>query len=76
VNEAEVPPVATVTLAGTCAAAGLLLDKVTTAPPVGAGLVSDTKPVKDVPPVTDVGLSVKVLRTDAVTVKLAVWVAP
>jgi hypothetical protein len=54
----------------------LLLDRVTTAPPVGDGLVSDTKPVEDVPPVTEVGLKVKVLSTDAVTVKLAVWVAP
>jgi hypothetical protein len=66
----------TVTLAGACAAAGLLLDKVTTAPPAGAGLLSVTVPVEEVPPITDVGFTAMVLRTAAVTVKLEFWVTP
>ena len=61
VKVALVAPAATVTLAGTVAAAPLL-ESATTAPPEGAALVSVTVPVEDVPPVTLVGLSVKVLR--------------
>jgi len=76
VKVAVVALAATVTLAGTWAAAGLPLDKVTTAPPVGAGALNLTVAVEEVPPTTDVGLSVIVLRTAAVTVKLAVCVAP
>jgi hypothetical protein len=66
----------TVTLAGTCAAAVLLLDSVTTAPPAGAGPVSVTVPVDPAPPGTVVGLSVSELSTAAVTVRLAVCVEP
>ena len=76
VKVAVVAFAATVTLAGTCAAATLLLDRVITAPPVGAALVSVTVPVDEVPPMTDVGFSVTVLRTPDNTVKLALWVAP
>ena len=75
-NVADVAFAATVTLAGTCAAAELLLDRVTTAPPVGAGWVSVTVPVDEVPPTTEVGLRATVLRTPDNTVKLALWVAP
>lgn len=67
---AEGWPAATVTVAGTCAA-GLLLDRVTTAPPAGASLVRVTVPIEEVPPVTDVGFSVIALRTPDNTVKLA-----
>ena len=45
-------------LAGTEAAL-LLLDKNTPAPPDGAAMLSETVPTEEDPPVTDVGLSVK-----------------
>jgi hypothetical protein len=49
-------PAATVRLAATVAAAGLLLESVTTAPPVGAAALSVTVAVAVVPPGTLVGL--------------------
>ena len=59
VNVALVAPAGTVTLAGTLAAAVLLLESVTSAPPDGAGPLNVTVPVEDcVPPITLVGLSV------------------
>ena len=57
VNVALVAPAATVTLAGTVAAAVLLLPSVTTAPPVGAALLNVTVPVEEAPPVTVAGLT-------------------
>jgi len=57
VNVALVAPAATVTLEGTLAAAVLLLESVTCAPPVGAGPLSVTVPVEEFPPVTLVGFS-------------------
>ena len=53
-----------------------MLDRVTTAPPAGAGFVNVTVPVDEVPPTTEAGLRVTVLSTDEVTVKLAVCVEP
>ena len=48
-----VAPAETVTLVGTWAAAVLLLESVTCAPPVGAGPLNVTVPVDDcVPPIT------------------------
>ena len=78
VNVAVVAPAATVTLAGTCAAAVLLLDRVTTAPPAGAGPFSVTVPMQEFPPTIEVGLRLTEFKTGAgaVTVKLAFWVAP
>jgi len=58
VNEAEVAFAATVTVAGTDAAAVLLLDRFTTIPPAGAAAESVTVPVElAMPPITLVGLS-------------------
>jgi hypothetical protein len=76
VNVAVVAFAATVTLAGTCAAEGLLLERATTAPPDGAGPFSITVPVEDVPPITAVGLNVTVFTTAAATVSEAVLVVP
>lgn len=55
-NVALVLPAATVTLAGTVAAAVLLLDSDTTAPPAGAPLVSVMVPCDGLPPATLTGL--------------------
>ena len=57
VNVALLAPAATVTLAGTVAAAVLSLERETAAPPLGAGPLRVTVPVEDDPPVTLVGLS-------------------
>jgi len=54
---ALVAPAATVTFAGTVAAAVLLLVNATTAPAAGAALLNLTVPCEDVPPVTDEGLT-------------------
>jgi hypothetical protein len=75
VNVAIVWFAATVTLVGTCAAAVLLLDNVTTAPPAGAGAFNVTVPVAVLPPVTDVGLTPREFSAAAVTVKVALCVA-
>jgi len=62
VNVALVLPAATVTLAGTVATDGLLLERETAAPPLRAGPLRVTVPVEvpveEDPPVTLVGLSV------------------
>ena len=50
-------PAPTVTLAGTVAAAVLLLASVTVAPPGGAAPLKVTVPVEELPPVTLVGLT-------------------
>ena len=73
---ALVPPAGTVTLAGTVAAAVLLLESVTCAPPAGAGAFSVTVPVEGLPPVTLVGLTVSEETIGGITVSEAVCVAP
>ena len=50
-------PLGTTTFAGVCAAAVLLLDSVTVAPPAGAGPLRVTVPIAAVPPTTVVGLT-------------------
>jgi hypothetical protein len=64
VKLALVCPAATITLAGTVAAA-LLRDSVTTVPPLGAAAVKITIPVELTPPVTVLGLSVSAEGTGA-----------
>ncbi len=75
VNVAEVAPPATVTVAGTVAAAVLLDVRFTLKPPVGAALPRVTVPVEGVPPGTDVGLSETALTTGGLTVNVAVCFA-
>jgi hypothetical protein len=74
VKVAVVAPAATVTDAGTWAAAVLLEVKLTTAPPVGAGLFKVKVPVEDTPPSTEVGFTLTPVRAaaGAVTVSVAV----
>src|SRR6266850_1106791 len=73
---ALVAPAGTVTLEGTLAAAGLLLDSRICAPPAGAGPLSVAVPVEDCkPPTTLVGFRVReetVGRGGGVTVSVAV----
>ena len=57
VNVAVVAFAATVTLAGTWAAEVLLLERVTTAPPAGAGPFKVTVPVDVPPPNTEAGFT-------------------
>src|SRR3990172_1574683 len=66
---AVVAPAATVTLAGTVAAA-LLLDSATSAPPAGAALLSVTVPVEDSPPVTLAGLTETAESTGGLIVRV------
>lgn len=77
-----VAPAATVTVAGTVAAVVLLLVRLTTAPPAGAGLFSVTVfCAAGLPPTTDAGDSVTSDTEDAappggLTTRVAVAVAP
>src|SRR5258708_6556662 len=80
VNVALVAPPVTVTLAGTVAAAVLLLMREMTAPPPGAGPLKVTGPVEGDPPGALVGVSVDVgsvgPEDGGVTVRAAVRVTP
>jgi len=64
-----------VTLAGSEATAGLLLDSVIVAPE-GAGPLSVTMPFVLLPPSTTLGLTVTTVATAACTVSAAVWLLP
>jgi hypothetical protein len=55
-------PEGIVTVTGTVAWFGLLLDRFTTNPPEGAGALSVTVPVEEAPPTTVVGLSASEAR--------------
>jgi hypothetical protein len=57
-------------------AAGLLLDKVTSAPPEGAGELSVTVAMELLPPVTVVGLKLSELSIGGVTDSVAVCEVP
>src|SRR5262249_5496089 len=80
VNVVLVAPAGTVTLAGTVATAVLLLERVTTVPPAGAGALRVTVPCEVLLPITLVGLSVneKTLTVAAAgfTVSIADCVTP
>jgi hypothetical protein len=65
-------PADIVTEEGTVAADVLLLDKFTIDPPVGAAADKVTVPWEEVPPVTEVGLKLRVLKTRGATVRVAV----
>jgi len=73
VNVALVAPAGTVTLAGTRATEGSLLESETTAPPLGAGPLNVTVPVEDPsgPPTTLDGSRVSEVRVGGVTVSVA-----
>jgi len=66
-----------VTLPGTVAAAVLLLERVITAPPVGAAALSVTVPWDVLPPITPIGFSANELSAKAVVTESgAVSVTP
>lgn len=73
---AVVAPAATVTVAGTVAAEGLLEVNTTGIPPVGAALPSVTVPVEGAPPGTDVGFSETAVTTGGSTANVADLDAP
>ena len=66
-----VAPAGTVTLAGSAATAGLLLESVIVAPPAGAAAHRCTVPVEGVPPGTLVGLRDRESRVVAYTIRMA-----
>ena len=73
-NVAEPPPAATVTLAGTLATEGLLLDSATTVPPAGAGPLRVTVPVEELPAFTVEGESVNDDSTGELMARVVVLV--
>jgi len=68
---AEVTPAGTVSVEGTVATDVLLLARMTTAPPVGAGLFRLTVPVDVVPPTTLIGFSTREETANGTMVKVA-----
>jgi len=77
VKFAEVAPAGTVTLTGTVATAGSLLESGIVTPPAGAAAFRFTVPVEDLPPTMLVGLRLSEERVGGgVTVNMAVLLAP
>ena len=76
VNVAELLPGGTVTLAGTLATDGLLLDSATTVPPAGAGPLRVTVPVEELPAFTAEGESVNDDGAGGLMVRVVVLVMP
>jgi hypothetical protein len=75
VNEADVEPGGTVTLAGTVAAAVFELTRYTSSPPAGAAALIVTVPVEGVPATTVVGLRPRLLGRGEVAVRVPVAAA-
>ena len=75
VNAALVVPAGTVTLAGTVATVGLLLESATIAPLAGAAVFRVTVPIEAAPPVTLVGLRLNEERVAGFTVGVTVSTA-
>ena len=71
VNFADLDPAAIVTLLGTVTSAVLLLDRLTTTPPVGAGPLSTTVPLDELPPLTVLGDKVTADNAGGFTVSAA-----
>ncbi len=71
----ETAPASIVTLAGTAAATGAELVRLTLAPPAGAATVNVTVPVEGVPPTTAVGatLNAETAGSTGLTVSVAAW---
>jgi hypothetical protein len=75
VNAALVAPAGTVTLAGTVATVGLLLESATITPLAGAAVFRVTVPIEAAPPVTLVGLRLNAERVVGFTVGVTVSTA-
>jgi len=75
-NVVELLPGGTVTLAGTLATEGLLLDSATSVPPAGAGPLRVTVPVAELPAFTVEGESVNDDGTGGLMVTAVVLVMP
>ena len=73
---AVVAPLGTVTLPGVKATATLLLDRTTTAPPLGAGPLNASVALETLPPITRAGFSVSEASVAGCTVIVAVFVTP
>jgi hypothetical protein len=71
VNLADVDPDNTVTEVGTPTLFGLPLASLTTQPPAGATEVRVTIPVEDLPPFTNVGLTIRPDIDSPFTIKMA-----
>lgn len=78
VKPAAALPLGTVTLTGTVATEGLLLERVTVIPPLGAGSLKVTVPWEGFPPVTVAGFRATefTVMGGGVTVSTVVWVTP
>jgi len=75
-NVVELLPGGTVTLAGTLATEGLLLDSARTVPPAGAAPLRVTVPVEELPALTVVGESVNDDSTGGLMVRAVVLLMP
>jgi hypothetical protein len=76
VNVALVEPAGMLTLAGTFAAAVLLLWRVTTTPPAGAAPFKVAVPTEEPPPVTVAGDFESESKDAVLTVRIVLLVAP